>query len=105
MLALIFSPSANSQTASSTTQIVIFGVSRSTTPVLNTLASFQSRSTSSKSSETTALQNQLKQLSSKVTVSTSNAVSSDVHLDLLSVLEAKKPVANDRTPLVLTITE
>jgi len=60
---------------------------------------------SSPSSDLVALHSHLKQNASKLTVSAMNSPSSNNHLDLLSVLETKKSVASDKTPLVLTVTE
>jgi len=105
VLGMFFSSSAMSQTMNSTTQTVMFSVSRSVRPEVKTLANLQSMNLSSTSSELAALQNQLKQHSSKVTVSALTSSSSNNHLDLLSVLEIKKSVANEKTPVVLTVTE
>ena len=104
ILALVFSPSAISQTTNSATQTVMFAVNRSA-KILNTLASVQNINTTSNSSEAVALRNQQKQQSTKVTISALPSMSSNVHLDLVSVLETKKSVVSDNTPLVLTITE
>ena len=105
MLALFVSSPAISQTTNSAKQTVTFAVSRPIKPVLNVLANFQNVSTSSKLLEMTALQTQLKQQSTKVTVSASNSIPSDIHLDLFSALETKKSLASDITPRVITITE
>jgi broad specificity polyphosphatase/5'/3'-nucleotidase SurE len=130
-LILVINSFAISQSTNSATQTVMFGVDRAIKPTLNILTNFQSMNTSSNSSEIIAFQNHPKQQSTKVTVFTSSSTylddkvkgvdratesakvtsaqasrCSDIHLDLLSVLEAKKSIASDKTTfLVLTITD
>lgn len=106
VIVLVFNCSAISQTTNSVSQTVMFAVNRSVKPDINTLASLQKMDITSNPSEAVVLKNQMKQQSSKVTISASNSISSkNVHIDLLSVLEAKKSVASNGTPLILTITE
>lgn len=133
VLILLVHSQANSQLKSSATQTVTFAVNRSTKPNLKVIANIQTINTSLKSSETMALENQLKQESAKITVSAVNSfclddkakrvgvsnesptvasahaasmnLHSESHIDLISVLESKKSIASDITPLVFTITE
>jgi len=102
---LLASPEANSQTTNSTVQTVSFGVSRPIKPILHAVENLQQSQGSITSSEINDLQSQLKQQSSKVTVSAMNTPSSSAHMDLLSVLESKQPIANSKNSVVLTVTE
>jgi hypothetical protein len=113
IMVLIVSSQAASQFTSSTTQTVVFAVSHSAKPAMSTLAGIQSINTSLSSTEAAALENQIKQQSTKVTVSASSGtvlaapsnIYTDIHLNLISILEAGKPISAGMTPRVITITD
>jgi hypothetical protein len=109
ILIVLVSLQANSQIKSSATQTVTFAFSHSGQRVLNALTTLSSNSASLSSSETTTLQNSLNKMSVKVTIAETptqtTAVSkntSDVHMDLRSVLQTRNSAA---TPTVVTVTE
>jgi hypothetical protein len=113
IMLLIVRSQAASQSRSSTTQTVYFAVSHSAKPAMSTLAGIQSINASSSSIEAAALENQIKQQSAKITVSASSGtvlaapsnIYTDIHMNLISILESGKSLSTGMTPRVITITD
>lgn len=112
ILVLAVSSPAISQMKSSATQTVLFAVNRSATAALKVFANSPSLNLSSNSSGTIAFRSSLEKLSVKVTIaetSTNTAAvsknTSDVQMDVLSVLQTKYSVTVDKTPTIVTVTE
>jgi hypothetical protein len=110
LMVLIVRSQAVSQSTSSTTQTVYFAVSHSAKPAMSALAGMQSINASSSSIEAAALD---KQQSAKITVSASSEtvlavpsnIYTDIHMNLISILESEKSLSTGMTPRVITITD
>ncbi len=95
----------------SATQTIVFAVNHSAKPALKVLANSPNLNLSSNSSGTAAFRNSLEKMTVKVTIaetSTSTAVSkntSDIHMDIKSILQARNSIMFDEIPTIVTITE
>jgi hypothetical protein len=110
ILVLVVGFPASSQLKSSATQTVMFAVNR-TKPILNGLTNILRLNPSSNSSETLAFQGALKKSTIKVTLSETSTLTTASkntqgrHMDVRSILQARKSVEVDRIPRVITVTD
>jgi len=111
ILILLVSSQANSQMNNSATQIVTFAVNHTAKLALKVFADSPSINLSSNSSGMIAFRSSLEKMSVKVTIaktSANAAVSkntSDVHMDVKSILQTKNSTTVDRMSTIVTITE